>query len=111
MCGTCREAQYAALRAAAAHLTLLQRVHGASSSRVAAVALECSRVSRVSRVVLGQVQLHATRQPPPSRPAIEVPEWMGFTQPQCDVRAFDDASAVVLPSMKPPPSDVDGTVV
>ena len=32
------------------------------------------------------------------------------TRRQCDVRAFDDASAVILPSMKPPPSDVDGTV-
>ena len=38
---------------------------------------------------------------------------MGFAQPQCDVRTFeevDGARATASPSPPPPPSDVDGTV-
>ena len=112
-CGTCREAQYAALRAAAAHLTLLQRLHDASSSRLATVASESICARGVSRVVQEHLRRHATSRPPPSRPAIEVPEWMGFAQPQCDVRTFeevDGARATASPSPPPPPSEVDGTV-
>ena len=123
-CATCRDGQSGALRAACAHIVLHRRLQGANAAlehpatvpaatqQVLTDLCRATRDQKVNRLTHMPVSaLLRAALPAAVAGDLDMPEWNGFEQPACDVRAFEDdestgsSDAVAPPS---PPATVDG---